>query len=230
MSLKEKINDIRNSVVVKMSEVTGEKGDTRTIKNGTDKYSVQKEVTFEEHRQFYLGDPRQPYNDPTADSHQVSFTVVYNNTSDVEILTIQKRDNISGGADERFPECEVGWGKDATLGIKLNDDTDINNINSVRYQLGKVGGMKEGKAKQLAYFIDKFVIVTPEERKAYKEYAAEMDKRERDALEAQKTQERAQQKAQKAADKQAKKDAKVEAAKDAAAKKVREKFVGKTGK
>ncbi len=226
MSLKDKINAMRNSLVVNMSKVVAENGDRRTIKNGTDKYSVQKEVTFEEHRQFYLGDPRQPCTDPTADSHQVSFTVVYNNTSDVEILTIQKRDNISGG-DKRFPKCEVGWGKDAILGIKLDDNTDINNINSVRYQLGKVGGMKEGKAKQLAYFIDKFVIVTPEEREAYNKYAAEMDKRERDDLKVQKASERDQKRAQKDADKQARKKEKDKAVQVAAAERVKEKFFGR---
>ncbi len=54
--------------------------------------------------------------------------------------------------------------------IKLDKNTDIEDINSIRYQLGKMAKEGNDQAKQFANFIDKFVIVSPEEKKAYKDY------------------------------------------------------------
>lgn len=54
----------------------------------------------------------------------------------------------------------------------LGNDVDISDINAVRYQLEDY---KDEEAKKLGMYIDKYVIVTPEERKAYKEYKAQKD-------------------------------------------------------
>lgn len=213
MSLKEKINDMRNSVVASMSEVADKNGaDTRTIKNGRDRYVVEKSRVFNEKQM------RRPDDFAIVDT--VSFKA-RDNSGNTETLSIEKI-RPEGPYDRIEEDFKVSLGSSG--GISLLYATDINDINSIRYQLGKDHGWYNNKAKQLAHFIDKFVIVTPEERKAYKEYAAKLDRQERDALEAKKTKERAERKEQKARDKQYRKDA---AAKAAAAKKIKEKFAGK---
>lgn len=213
MSLKEKINDIRNSVVAGMSEVTDKNGDdTRAIKNGKDRYVVQTTRGFEEGVRY---GHRRDYDPTIANVAFVSFKTI-DNQSNQAVVTLEKREIVEEG-DREINLCEIALGGSARWGVKLDDNTDIN---SVRYQLGKVDEWNGNEAKQLAHFIDKFVIVTPEERKSYKEYAVKMDKQERDALKAQKLKERTQQKAQKAADKQAKEDA-------AIVKRIKEKFTGK---
>lgn len=54
----------------------------------------------------------------------------------------------------------------------LGNDVDISDINAVRYQLEDD---KDEDLKKLGMFIDKYVIVTPDERKAYEEYKAQRD-------------------------------------------------------
>lgn len=56
--------------------------------------------------------------------------------------------------------------------IYLGNDVDISDINAVRYQLEDD---KDEDLKKLGMFIDKYVIVTPDERKAYMEYKAQRD-------------------------------------------------------
>lgn len=60
---------------------------------------------------------------------------------------------------------------DETVSIPLQNDTDINDINAVRYQLEGANLDKNNINK----FIDKFVIVTPEQRSTYKEYKKKRD-------------------------------------------------------
>lgn len=72
--------------------------------------------------------------------------------------------------------------------VELDARTDIYDTNAVRYQI------KDNK--ELANFFDKFVIVTPEERKAYQDYEA---RQEREAALQAKRQERENREARKAA-------------------------------
>ena len=110
-----------------------------------------------------------------------------------------------------------------TVTTELDAGTDIYDTNAVRYQI------KDNK--ELANFFDKFVIVTPEERKAYQDYEA---RQEREAALLAKRQERENRQARKAARKKAEQDAaRAAAAKKEALneqrrqKKLRERFVGK---
>ena len=52
--------------------------------------------------------------------------------------------------------------------FNIPNSVDLTNINAVRYHLRN--------NKEAAHFLDKYVIVTPDERKSYKEYAKEQDK------------------------------------------------------
>jgi len=76
---------------------------------------------------------------------------------------IEFETNMTGNIYERY----IGSQKDLSL----------NNINVLRYQLKN--------DMEASYFLDKFVIVTPEERQAYQEYAALQDMKEKQAKEAQ---------------------------------------------
>ena len=94
----------------------------------------------------------------------------------------------------------------------MDAGTDIYDTNAVRYQI------KDNK--ELANFFDKFVIVTPEERKAYQDYEARQERENREARKA--ARKKAEQDAARAA--AAKKKALNEQRRQ---KKLRERFGGK---
>ena len=162
MSLEDKINDVRNKVVVSMSKVQSQGNDgTREIMNGKDKYVVSKTSVYGKRIKYgIIGD--------FGIIDKVSFEAS-DNSGNSETLSITKQ-----RPEEKWDEVpkefivSIGYKNSARLAY----DTDIDDINSIRYQLGK----KE-TAKRLAYFIDKFVIVTPKEREDYKEYAKRMNKK-----------------------------------------------------
>ncbi len=215
MSLKDKINDIRNKVVVSMSKVQSQGNDgTREIMNGKDKYVVSKTSVYDEETRFG--------QDDYGIIDKVSFEAS-DNSGNSETLSITKQ-RPKGECDDVKKKVivRIGYKNSAELPY----DTDIDDINSIRYQLGK----KE-TAKQLAYFIDKFVIVTPKEREDYKEYAKRMDEKEALNRRNEKQERREQEKAGRLA-KQQEKQQKKQHARDEALKakrqaKIVEKFMGK---
>ena len=190
MNLRDRIDTLRNIAVANMSEVEQVKDNgSRVIKNGKDRYTVEKTNDVKEKDYFSAGDPD---FDPTiARTDFVCFNVT-DSDGNSQAVTVEKRKIISDGY-RKIKLCEIGFGKSARYGLELSDDTDINDINSIRYQLDK---SKDDKAKQFAHFIDKFVIVAPKERKAYKEYANKMNKLARDKQREQELRQRVQQKEQ----------------------------------
>jgi len=112
---------------------------------------------------------------------------------------------------------------DRRIRVDLDARTDIYDTNAIRYQI------KDNK--EMANFFDKFVIVTPEERKAYQKYESQKEQ-EAALLKKQQEQEK------RAAQRKAKQDAAQKAAAEAARmeerrreeirqKKLRERFLGK---
>ena len=111
---------------------------------------------------------------------------------------------------------------DRRIRVDLDARTDIYDTNAIRYQI------KDNK--EMANFFDKFVIVTPEERKAYQKYESQKEQ-EAALLKKQQEQEK------RAAQRKAKQDAAQKAAAEAARmeerrreeirqKKLRERFLG----
>ncbi len=222
MNIKERINDIRNLAVVSMSKVVDEPGnDVRTIANGKDRYTVEKK-SDQKICSIGHGDPRM-YDPTIANETSISFKVT-DNAEHIKTLRIVKREVVEQG-DGDIIKCGVSFGSADWYGlVALDDNTDINDINAIRYQLGKSD--KEG-SKEMAHFLDKFVIVTPEERKAYKKYEDEMNRKELEAQRAKKHEKRLALRAEKEQARQAKQEAKAKAAQKALQQKVEERFIGR---
>ena len=165
-----------------MSIVTAQNDDgSRTIINGTDKYTIKKTTSFEKNRTFlhstFIHNLHfNPRLKPTkADVDSLSFTTT-DDQGNASTLTIAKLKNVEN--DHGYvPLCEIAIS--GHLPIELNENTDINDINSIRYQLSKINRYYDkDNAKRCAHFIDKFIIVTPKEKLAYAKYADKMKKEE----------------------------------------------------
>ena len=193
-NIKESINTIRNRIVANNSKISKNKviddsvikdlkeavyceyvnfmgkipttkvGDfrCRQVENGKDTYYVAegyKEMT----REVFFGDPRMR-TPTTVDTLMRSFVVKHGD----DVMSFDIKDNKTVVAGD-----EIVSPKEAVLGHKvytLGDDTDISDINQVRYQLRN--------NKEASYFLDKFVIVSDKEREAYRKYEAERHKEE----------------------------------------------------
>ena len=194
-SIKESINTIRNRIVANNSKIskseitdnivindlkeavyceyvnfmgkipTTKVGDfrCRQVENGEDTYYVA-EGYKEMRREVFFGDPR-TITPATVDTLMRSFVVKHGD--DVKSFDIQDNTTISAGDENVYPK-EVSFdGKT----YRLDSDTDISDINQVRYQLRN--------NKEVSYFLDKFVIVSEKEREVYRKYEAERHKEER---------------------------------------------------
>ncbi len=185
----------------------------RDLADGEDKYSVEK-ITTEKLRGFYPYPYQPDMRDITLAKEYLIRYRVTDDTGAQNVLNVAKREIRVQGAVE-IDKCGVFLNK--ICAVKLADDTDINDINSVRYQLGN-----SGNAKKIGRFIDRFVIVTPEEKKAYKAYVRQMKKK---ALEARRDKRRKCLLALRAAKEEAKQNTK--AGKIALEQKIKEKFFGR---
>lgn len=189
----------------------------RKIKNRNDDYFVA-DGTTSLRRQIFFGDPR--IIDPAlVDTTFRHIAVMYQDK--IVSVSIAANNTIEEG-ERKVPDRCISL-DDSYNRVELDAGTDIYDTNAVRYQI------KDNK--ELANFFDKFVIVTPEERKAYQDYEA---RQEREAALQAKRQERENREARKAARKKAEQDAaRAAAAKKEALneqrrqKKLRERFVGK---
>ena len=147
----------------------------------------------------FFGDPRM--SDPAlVDTTFRHIAVMYQDK--IVSVSIAANNTIEEG-ESKVPDRCISL-DDSYNRVELDAGTDIYDTNAVRYQI------KDNK--ELANFFDKFVIVTPEERKAYQDYEA---RQEREAALQAKRQERENREARKAARKKAEQDA----ARAAAAKK-----------
>ncbi len=133
------------------------------------------------------------HREKSKDGIRVSFKV-----NDKAPFYFEKKEDSKNKGNSEFV---VHMGNYIYDNIYLKSDTEIDDVNSIRYQLGRIadgtdkeyfaniagkGGMfhtedewiasHQKRAKNMAYFIDKFVIVTPEERKAYRDYVRQMNK------------------------------------------------------
>lgn len=190
----------------------------RKIKNGKDDYLVA-DGTTSLRRQIFFGDPRNI--DPAlVDTTFRHIAVMYQDK--IVSISIAANNTIEEG-DIKVPERCICFDDSRSTRVDLNARTDIYDTNAIRYQI------KDNK--EMANFFDKFIIVTPEERKAYQKYESQKEQ-EAALLKKQQEQEKL------AAQRKAKQDAAQKAAAEAARKeerrreeirqkKLRERFLGK---
>lgn len=228
---KEMIAKKKNATDAGQSKVVGTTEDgARIIENGDDKFIVSDVIT---------NGSRSVGNDRDFDATRFDFEcrifTVKDGNGHCESLSIQIAE-VTHKGDIPVDHNRVWFNpifKDISKDLK-HDCNDINNLNHIRYCLKD--------SPEASYFLDKFVIVTPEERQAYQEYAAPQDMKEKQAKEAQeqaarlakirarqerrdsRKQERIQKKEQKI---QAKAKLAEEAEKKALEKKIEEKFFGR---
>ncbi len=201
MSIQQTINSIRNRMVANKSHVTdpdvkdekivsqfGKNTEIREVTNGGDVYYVGQRERGEYKREEYTGDI---HDLATARTSSVDFAVLHQGK--VAEMSIMQSSHIYNpvhgiGIYEREISLTID---DEEFKTQLKADTDIHDINAVRFQLGEMpeeASLRELDAmSKMAHFIDKFVIVTPEERKKYQEY---VEIQERKAKAAQKEEER----------------------------------------
>ena len=113
-------------------------------------------------RQIFFGDPRDV--DPAlVDTTFRHIAVMYQDK--IVSISIAANNTIEGG-DGNVPERCIYF-DDRRIRVDLDARTDIYDTNAIRYQI------KDNK--EMANFFDKFVIVTPEERKAYQKYESQKE-------------------------------------------------------
>ncbi len=167
---------------------------------------------------LFFGDPRDV--DPAlVDTTFRHIAVMYQDK--IVSISIAANNTIEEG-DRKVPERCIYF-DDSRTRVDLDARTDTYDTNAIRYQI------KDNK--EMANFFDKFIIVTPEERKAYQKY--ESQKEQKAAL-----LKKQQEQEERAAQRKAKQDAAQKAAAEAARmeerrreeirqKKLRERFLGK---
>ncbi|MCM1323516.1 MAG: hypothetical protein NC218_05080 [Acetobacter sp.] len=153
----------------------------RKIKNGSDEYDV---VDRTEYLYYGYNNMIVKYGDVFDDfgCHHTfilarQITVMHENNE--ATLCIVKQATSSSEIQSATYEEYAAKIKQQNADMFFNKDKnrvecgqiDLNDINAIRYACRK--------NEKMSYFLDKFVIVTPEERKAYREYAEKMDKVEK---------------------------------------------------
>lgn len=140
----------------------------RKITNGNDVYYTA-DSTSSISKQRFFGDPRNIFP-AEVDATIRSFTVMYND--DFAFAKIWKNVTRVEGEGE-VPPFEVEL--NGKIVFASSEDVDLNDINSIRYAL-----RDNPKA---SFFMDKYFIVTDEEREKYNNYAKYREKLEKDKLE-----------------------------------------------
>ena len=138
----------------------------RQVKNGKDTYYVAEQhmvATWEKS----VGDQRERI--PSRVETKVRSFVVKHGDDEMSFVIHDNKiawEEIEGRT-RLAPKLVLFGGKE----YKLDSGTNISDINQVRYQLRNY--------KEISYFLDKFVIVSEEEREAYRKYEAERHREER---------------------------------------------------
>ena len=132
------------------------------VKNLRDTYYVA-EGYLEMDREILNGDPR---NTEPSKAHSKVHKYVVKHDNDIKPFSIVENTVIEQN-DVEVTKRELKF-NDHTY--KLNPKTDIDDINSIRYQ------MRDNP--EVTHFIDKFLIVTPEQKTSYIKYELQQKKRE----------------------------------------------------
>lgn len=195
MSIREKVAKLKYNL-----DIEGYKCKEKKLKeNGDRVYTVTGRLhkvwgcapySTEWERSYYLV---REHREESKDRTRISFKV-----DNKEPFYFEKKEDSKNKGNSEFI---VHMGNYIYDNIYLKSSTEIDDINSIRYQLGRIadgtdkeyfaeiagkGGMfntedewiasHQKKAKDMAYFMDRFVIVTPEERKVYRDYEQQMNK------------------------------------------------------
>lgn len=151
MSLAREIIKLRrNKVIAAQSKVVETTNDSRTIENGENKFVVTKS--------------KGSRNTTLDHCNWLRYTVEDQNGK-YDAITIDVHDPQIAAEGIGIDSSFAYFGEVRPfMGNAYFTGGDVDNINDIRYRLR---GYEE-----LSHFLDKYVIVTPEERQAYKEYEA----------------------------------------------------------
>lgn len=184
-ALKDWASKLRDNVVASMSHVVEQDAGVRKIKSGNDLYGVEKSSVQGETRRFACGNPKSIT--PTEASVNAVLYKVTDAQDNSKTLILEKRELTEHGkkyGEVKVDKCVVGFADNmrgdriaSHTEVCLEPDTDITNINSVLYQLKHKRGENAEISNEFAHFIDKFVVVTPEERKSYRDFEDKMNKK-----------------------------------------------------
>lgn len=142
----------------------------REISNGDDKYSVQ-DLLYS-----YRYDGRTSVwqygfriEDKDVNVREISVTKDGKTSS---LILKKENGKYHEHGDSRdsgdFYDSTAKFSEYARESFSIPSDLDLSDTNAIRYHFRN--------DKKIAQFLDKYVIVTPDERKSYKEYAKEQDK------------------------------------------------------
>lgn len=206
MSLIDKLKKFRNDIIVNMSKVTcehipseemriKEELNTKINYDEPDRFSKQNnksngQVDHIKVREVSNGEDKYSVNDLLYSYHYDGRTDAWQYGIRVENKDVQVR-KFSVANGEKTSSLvlkkvkgnyqEYGDSKDSgnieycsrnfseySKTTYIPDSIDLTNVNAIRYEFRK--------DKEIAHFLDKYVIVTPDERKSYKAYEKEQDK------------------------------------------------------
>ena len=142
----------------------------REISNGKDRYYV-KDLLYSYHYDGRTDAWQYGIRIENKDVEFREFSVTKGKKTST--LTLKKaKGNYQEHGDSRdsgnFNYCTETFSEYSAGIIFIPNDLDLRDINAIRYQFRNDKG--------IAHFLDKYVIVTPDERKSYKEYAKKQDK------------------------------------------------------
>ncbi len=142
----------------------------REISNGEDKYSVE-DLLYSYHYEGRTDAWQYGIRVENKDVEVRKFSVTNGEKTSSLIFRKEKGDYQEYGDSRNsgnFNDCTVEFSGYSSRSISIPKDLDLKNVNAIRYQFRN--------DKIIAHFLDKYVIVTHDERKSYKEYAKERDK------------------------------------------------------
>ena len=154
--------------VVKRSKVVGKTETGRIIKNGNNRCLVTRHLSSEKGVYGSGVTAESYYTEYICD--RLSFKAVNQRGVSKDLNFDFFYITYEGDSASRVPPAIAYFGRETTFPVNggiVFGNAFINNINSIRYQVRK--------NSKVSYFLDKFVIVTPEERQAYREYAKQQD-------------------------------------------------------
>ena len=167
MNIRNMIQRMKDALVTDASRVVETTEDGRIIQSGKDTYTTKQSYSEGEDEYYGTGGPMDAIS--TEYKFKNRRFEVKDQDGNSESLTVEKR-NITYEGDREVYDSVVYFGeRDKVLNSKeiLYAGKDLNNINDIRYQVRN--------NPKFSYFLDKFFIVTPEEKKSYKQYAKKQD-------------------------------------------------------
>lgn len=142
----------------------------REISNGEDRYSV-KDLLYSYHYEGRTDAWQYGIRAANKDVEFREFSVTKGEKTSTLTLKKEKGSYHEYGDSQdsgNFNHCIRTFSEYSAGTVSISNDLDLKDINAIRYQFRN--------DKKIAHFLDKYVIVTPDERNSYKEYAKEQDK------------------------------------------------------